>query len=133
MFQFSDQQQNPFTAMFNPENRNPGENNIAAMQFMQQAWMMQMQLMQNMVMMPMYFMQGMMALMGQNTDDAEKSAAGQGFKLGSMEIPPELFGMLLKMDMSPENLEKLQKVLDFVFGIMPGSKTAAPAEGNEAE
>ena len=137
MFNFFDNQQSPFPFMPNTENQNAGGTmNVAAMQFVQQTWVMQMQMMQTMCMMPMYMMQGMAAMLGQGFRVAdEKSASGQtsGFKLGNMEIPPELLGMLLKMDMSPENLEKLQKVLDFVFEAMPESKSAAPAEGNEQE
>lgn len=56
--------------------------------------------------------------------EASEVAAGQqeGFKLGSITIPPELLKKLMQMDMSPENLEKLQKVLDFVLGSIPEQK-----------
>lgn len=130
MFQFFDQQQNPFAAMMNMENTENADSNegvdMAALQLMQQAMMMQMQLMQMMCMMPMFMMQGMAAMLSRKSGDGEteNAAPGQagGFKLGNMELPPELLGALLKMDMSPENLEKLQKVLDFVFEAIPHRK-----------
>jgi hypothetical protein len=37
--------------------------------------------------------------------------------------------MLLQIDMKPENLEKLQKALDFLFSAMPEAK----ADGNDVE
>ncbi len=37
-------------------------------------------------------------------------------------MPPELIRRLLYTDMSPENLEKLQKVLDFVLSAIPEEK-----------
>ena len=39
-----------------------------------------------------------------------------------MQIPPEMLQFLLKLEMSPENLKKLQKVLDFSFSLLPESK-----------
>ena len=118
-------QQEPFKGAPDGESAAGCENvNFSAMQFLQQAWQMQLQLMQSLCMMPWYMMQNMMAMMtmmGGNAGDRqpeEKPASG-GFKLGNMDVPPELLGMLLRMDMSPENLEKLQKVLDFVFEVMP--------------
>ena len=53
------------------------------------------------------------------------------FKLGKLEIPPELLGRLMQMDMSPENLEKLQKLLDFVFDAMPQPKDDSAIEEEE--
>ena len=41
-----------------------------------------------------------------------------GFKLGTFEIPPELLATVMQLDMSPEHLEKLQKVLDTVLPLM---------------
>ena len=87
-----------------------------------------MQTMQTMCMMPMQFMMGFLDMMEagiSNADDPEAAAAeGQkgGFKLGNMEIPPKLLAWLMQIDMSPENLAKLQRVLDFVFDAMPQPK-----------
>ena len=53
---------------------------------------------------------------------ADSDGQHSGFKLGNLEIPPELLARLMQMDMSPENLQKLQKLLDFVFEVMPQSK-----------
>jgi hypothetical protein len=87
-----------------------------------------MQFMQSMCMMPLYMMQSMSTMLGNLPGDVapEKAATGHagGFKLGDMEIPPEILGTLLSMDMSPENLEKLQKLLDLVFEVMPKSKNS---------
>lgn len=96
---------------------------MPAMQLMQQACTMHMQVFQNMCMMPLYLMQNatsMMSLLTSAICAASDTTARQGgFKLGGMEVPPELLGMLLNIDMSPEDLEKLQGVLDFVFEAMP--------------
>ena len=130
MFSCFDNQQNPFMNMMNPEVQESGAGgmNMPMLPFIQQAFMMQMQLMQNMCMMPFCMMQSMASMMGQFSGGAapEKAAAGQadGFKLGNMEIPPEMLGTLLSMDMSPENLEKLQKVLDILFEAMPKTKSS---------
>ena len=126
MFSFFDNQQNPLMGMMRAENRAQNDG-AGSMSFMQQAWMMQMQFMQNMCMMPLYMMQGFTSMLGQFIGGMapeaapERAAAGQagGFKIGDMELPPELLGTLLNLEMSPENLEKLQKTLDFVFGAMP--------------
>ena len=136
MFSFFDNQQNPFINMMNMMNgndRTPGEDAAMPMAaFMQQAFKMQMQFMQSMCMMPLCMMQTMSTMLGKFPGDAapEKAATGQagGFKIGDMEIPPEILGTLLSMDMSPENLEKLQKLLDFVFELMPQSKKATETE-----
>ncbi len=59
---------------------------------------------------------------------AAKDAAGRpamgtmkptGFQIGSFEIPQKLLSKLMKMEMSPDNLEKLQKGLDFLFSFVP--------------
>jgi hypothetical protein len=47
-----------------------------------------------------------------------------------MAIPPELLQTLLQMEMSPENLEKLQKVLDCMFAAIPENKDV---QGNAGE
>ena len=118
-----------------------GGMNSEFMQFMQQMISMQMQMAQSMFMMPFQMMQGMANMAGMpdmssmpgmpglaemfkgfmSPDRNEEDAASQqaGFSLGGMNIPPELLKKFMQMDMSPENLEKLQKVLDFVFETMP--------------
>lgn len=129
MFSFFDDQQNPFMNMMNGNNQTPNEDTTMPMvALMQQAFKLQMQFMQSMCMMPLYMMQGMSTMLGNLPGDVapEKAATGHagGFKLGDMEIPPEILGTLLSMDMSPENLEKLQKLLDLVFEVMPKSKNS---------
>ena len=137
MFDFSDFQMNPFMFMMNMDEddakdmKSPGfEDFYNPMMFMQQMFMMNMMIMQNMFMMPMQMMQFMMNMGNMNSDTQENgseekagaAAPAGGFKLGNMNIPPEMLTKLMEMDMSPENLQKLQKVLDFVFSAMPDQK-----------
>ena len=144
MFNFFEIGKNPFMAMMNQEKSEedggnsstgfgflfPGEGTDGEMnplQWMQQAVAMQMQLAWNMFMMPLQMMQGIAGSMGaarDSGDDAEDKAPAQagGFQIGPMEIPPELLRFLLKLEMSPENLKKLQKVLDCTFSLLPESK-----------
>ena len=127
MFSFFDNQKNPFMNMMNTEAQAPNQGmNLPITPFMQQAFMLQMQFMQGMYMMPLYMMQGFMNTLGQFTGSAapKKPAPGQadGFRLGNMEVPPELLGKLMSMEMSPQNLEKLQKSLDTFFEAMPKAK-----------
>lgn len=96
-------------------------------ELLKQAFGMQMQMMGMMCTMQMQFLQGVAGVMGLNrgTPDAPRSepdaSAAQpgGFQLGGVEIPPQLLARLMQMDMSPENLSKLQKALDFLFEAMP--------------
>ena len=112
---------------------------MPAMQLMQQACALQMQFAQNMCMMPFFLMQNasnMMGLMSSAIGSGMPNPGAMGaratdaqsgsFKLGNMDVPPELLGMLLNIDMSPEDLEKLQRLLDFVFEAMP-----KPANDND--
>ncbi len=139
MFNFDDNQKNPLMFMMNLMNRENAENADGSdgtsaeelMELMKDAFGMQMQMMQTMqtmCMMPMQFMMGFLDMMEagiSNADDPEAAAVeGQkgGFKLGNMEIPPKLLAWLMQIDMSPENLAKLQRVLDFVFDAMPQPK-----------
>ena len=140
MFDFFDAGKNPFMAMTNPEKPEEGGENDSAgtpgrdadgetnpLQWMQQAWAMQMQLARCMFMMPLQMMQGIAGFMGaarnSGEDPEEKKPAGAGgFQVGPMEIPPELLKFLLKLEMSPENLKKLQKFLDFSFSLLPEPK-----------
>lgn len=46
----------------------------------------------------------------------------QTMDLGGIKVPAELFRKLLSIEMSPENLEKLQGALDFFFGMMDTKK-----------
>ena len=94
------------------------------MLFMQQAFNMQMQFAQYMFMMPFYMMKGFADMTGMKGMFAgEDSQAQQGVKVGGFNVPPELLSKLMSIDMSPENLEKLQKLLDFVFAAMPEGKS----------
>ena len=138
MIDFFDPKKNPFMSMMNPQGPDdtqegqsawtppmPGmAQGMEAMQLMTQMFQMQMQLAQMMWMMPMQLMQGMAAGMAQMGAAAQKEGGAHpgGFQLGGMTIPPELLRKLLQMDMSPENLEKLQKVLDFLFSAIPENK-----------
>jgi hypothetical protein len=101
------------------------------MELMKQAFEMQMQMVQlaqTLCMMPLQLMQSILSMLEAGMPDASAPEAaaqeGQkgGFKLGNMEIPPWLLAKLMQIDMSPENLAKLQRVLDFVFEAMPQPK-----------
>ncbi len=137
MFNFSDNQKNPLMFMMNMMNKEngdapegmPAEDEL--LELMKEAFGMQkqmMQTMQAMCMMPMQLMLAFLNGLAEDTPDAgaPESAAAEGqkggFKLGNMEIPPKLLARLMQMDMSPENLAKLQRVLDFVFDAMPQPK-----------
>ena len=135
MFDFFDSTQNPFMAMMQmdqaPQQEETPQTDAAPgmepMQLMQQMFQMQMQLAQYMFMMPFCLMQGAASLMGQGADNAAEPDAGAaapqgGFQLGGLTIPPELLQKLLQMEMTPENLQKLQGVLDLVFSVMPEAK-----------
>ena len=139
MFNFDDNQKNPLMFLMNLMNRENAENADGSdgtsaeelMELMKDAFGMQMQMMQamqTMCMMPMQFMLGFLDMMeaGISNADAPEAAAAEGqkggFKLGNMEIPPKLLAWLMQIDMSPENLAKLQRVLDFVFDAMPQPK-----------
>ena len=95
------------------------------MLFIQQAFNMQMQFAQYMFMMPFYMMKGFADMTGMEGvfPKEDSKAPESGFKVGNVNVPPEILGKLLSMDMSPENLEKLQKLLDFVFAAMPEGKS----------
>ena len=149
MFDFFDPKKNPFISMMfpqGPDGAQEGQNawmppmpgmaqGMEMMQLMTQMFQMQMQLAQMMWMMPMQFMQFIqgMAGMAQTGAAAQKEGAAQpgGFQLGGMTIPPELLKKLLQMDMSPENLEKLQKVLDFLFAAIPEKKDGRSDAGED--
>lgn len=135
MFNFSDNQKNPLMFMMNMMNKDNMDNADAPegasaeeelMKLMKDAFGMQMQMMQtmqSMCMMPMQLMLGFLNMMEDGMPDAD-APEGQkgGFKLGNMEIPPKLLAWLMQMDMSPENLAKLQRVLDFIFDAIPQPK-----------
>jgi hypothetical protein len=161
MFDFFDPKKNPFISMMfpqGPDGAQEGQNawmppmpgmppmpemppmpgmaqGMEMMQLMTQMFQMQMQLAQMMWMMPMQFMQFIqgMAGMAQTGAAAQKEGVAQpgGFQLGGMTIPPELLKKLLQMDMSPENLEKLQKVLDFLFAAIPEKKDGRSDAGED--
>lgn len=136
MFNFFDNQKNPLMYMMNMMNtestrdaespeKEPVDAELA--ELLKQAFGMQMQMMGMMCTMQMQFLQGVASMMGLNrgTPDAPRpepdASAAQpgGFQLGGVEIPPQLLARLMQMDMSPENLSKLQKALDFLFEAMP--------------
>ena len=157
MFNFYDDDKNPFMFMMNMSNDEEKEKE-SPMQFMQQAFSMQMQMMQTVMTTQMQMMQTMTNFIGMaggnafagfgqtgNFADSDEAVGGakaagdakaadtgkgaaadgaeqNGFKLGKMNIPPELLGKLMQMDMTPENLEKLQGVLDYMFSKIPDSK-----------
>ena len=137
MIDFFDPKKNPFISMMNPQGPDGTQEGQSAwtppmpgmmqgmemMQMTTQMFQMQMQLAQMMWMMHMHLMQGM-AGMAQTDAATQKEGAQQpgGFQLGGITIPPELLQKLLQMDMSPENLEKLQKVLDVLFAAIPENK-----------
>ena len=140
MFDFFDNQKNPLMFMMNMMNTADTKEAAAPedapaeadpMELMKQAFEMQMQMMllaQTLCMMPLQLMQSFLAMLEAGMPDASEAEAsaqeGQkgGFKLGNMEIPPWLLAKLMQLDMSPENLAKLQRVLDFVFEAMPQPK-----------
>ena len=147
MSDFFDPKKNPFLSMMNPQGPNGAQEGQSAwmppmpwmaqgmeeaMQMMTQMFQMQMQFAQMMWMMPMYFMQGM-AGMARTGAAAQKESAAQpgGFQLGGMTIPPELLQKLLRMDMSPDNLEKLQKALDLLFAAIPENKDRQGGAGED--
>ena len=156
MFNFFDNQMNPFMAVMtqmgafsdcaapdsgDAESGNPipdmeagtKAGDMNPMELMQKAFLLQMQLNQTMFMMPFAMMQSFGKMVNHGAGGADESDEGpgkqSGFKLGGFEIPPELLQMLLQIDMKPENLEKLQKALDFLFSAMPEAK----ADGNDVE
>ena len=147
MFNFFDNEKNPFMYMMNMESRESEAEPekefsdagltqmmqqffVLQMQMMQQTFMTHMEMMQLMCMMPMQFTQGIWNRVDSGTGspdpamtgEAASDGQGSGFKIGNMEIPTELLSRLMQMDMSPENLEKLQGLLDFVFDAMPQPK-----------
>jgi len=132
MFDFSYDHKNPFMFMMNM-NEEDGEAMESfdfgsfsnPMMFMQQAFMMQMQMAAYMFMMPLQMMKSMAGMVSgaMNGETEEKSEAAPGtIKIGNFNVSPEMLQKLMAMDMSPENLEKLQKVLDFTLGMIPDKK-----------
>ena len=133
MIDFFDPKKNPFISMMNPQGSEDAQEGqsawtppmpgmaqgMEAMQLMTQMFQMQMQFAQMMWMMPMHLMQGMAGMAQAGAAQKEGEAQPGGFQFGGMTIPQELLQKLLQMDMSPENLEKLQKVLDFLFAAIP--------------
>ena len=147
MIDFFDPKKNPFLSMVNPQGPYGAQEGQSAwtppmpwmaqgmeeaMQMMTQMLQLHMQLAQMMWMMPMNIMQGMAGMTRMDTA-AQKGSAEQpgGFQLGGMTIPPELLQTLLQMDMSPENLEKLQKLLDFMFAAIPENKDVRGSAGED--
>ena len=99
----------------------------AMLNLMQQGFDIHMQMMQFAWTIPMNAMQVMIDMVDQSVKaaPAEGHAAAAnrgGFNMGKMNIPPQLISMLMNLDMSPENLKKLQQGLDFIFGVFPVKK-----------
>lgn len=140
MFDFFDNQKSPLMFMMNmanmeeedaPEAETADADPTNPMELMKQAFAMQMQMMQMaqmLCMMPLQLMQSFLETLESAAPELFRSEAGEseeqkgGFRLGSLEIPPWLLAKLMQIDMSPENLAKLQRVLDFVFEAMPEPK-----------
>ena len=132
MFNFYDSDKNPFMVMMNhmaasapdAEEADAGEEDMDSdsMRFLQQAFTLQMQIARSMLTMPFTVMKGFAETLGSRDETESENQNQSGFKLGGFEIPPELLQMVMQMDMKPENLEKLQKVLDFVFSAVPEPK-----------
>ena len=122
VFSFFGKQNNPFQ-LLNTENWAPQE---GMMSRLPQAFVLQMQLIQNMGMMPIHMTRCMLSALKQGGFDTAPGKAANaesgGFKLGGVEIPPELLGTLLSMDMGPKKLEKLQETLDTVLKVIPKAK-----------
>ncbi|MCR4876940.1 MAG: hypothetical protein K5922_07190 [Clostridiales bacterium] len=70
----------------------------------------------------------LMASPGGKPADKASEGGKNMFMPGGMNLPPELLQMLMQLEMSPENLRKLQKVLDFVFGILFPQKDEPAAQ-----
>ena len=130
MTDFFNDQQNPFASLMGAMDAGSDDDTAAEngdmnpMLLMQRAFMMHLQMMQFMWTMPMQLMAGAMDWMSQNMPEEqpnEEKAAPEGFQLGNLNVSPELLKKVMEMDMTPENLEKLQKVLDVVFAAMPKS------------
>lgn len=130
MFNFFDSDKNPFMVMMShmaagsagEEEDKSAARDTDTMQFMEQAVKIQMQMAKSMFLMHFAMMQGVAEAAGFKPGKAGEAGPG-GFKLGNFEIPPELLQMVLQLDMKPENLEKLQKVLDFAFSAMSEPKS----------
>ena len=147
MIDFFDPTKNPFMSMMYSQDPNGTQEGQSAWtppmpwmaqgmeeatQMMTQMFQLQMQFALMMWMMPMHLMQGMAGIAQMGTAAQKKSTAQPGgFQLGGMTIPPEMLQKLLQMEMSPENLEKLQKVLNFMFAAIPKNKDVQGDAGED--
>ena len=61
-----------------------------------------------------FFMQGM-----KNNECKEDTSAQEGFPFMGMTIPKSMLQKLLNMNWAPEELDKLQKVIDMIYALMP--------------
>ena len=151
MFDFFDNQKNPLMLLMNMMNEKDTEKTGEGAEDksteadplgpMKQAFAMQMQmmqLMQSLCMMPLQLMQSLIEMLEAGLCERSASEKGAsegkqgGFKLGNMEIPPRLLSLLMQLDMSPENLSKLQRALDFLFDALPQPKNE-PSEREESK
>ena len=138
---FDDQKKNPLMLLMNLMNAQDSQSGEGAedkraepdpLALMKQAFEMHMQMVilaQQLCMLPMHFMQKLLEGLesGELTKGASEAKPG-GFKLGNVEIPPKLLAWLMQLDMSPENLGKLQRVLDFLFEVLPQPKREQPEQ-----
>ena len=59
-------------------------------------------------------------IQGMNNDTMEEHADEQdGFQFMGMTIPKSMLQKLLNMDWPPEELDKLQKIIDMIYAVMP--------------
>ena len=56
---------------------------------------------------------------GMNNAAAESSGQQDGFSFMGLTIPTSMLQKLLNMDWPPEELDKLQKVIDMMYAMMP--------------
>ena len=116
---------NPFQAAGSPQPMDPAH----MMQNMMPPFMqpfMSMMMMQSMMMNK--FMHKMNPGAAQASSKTEEAKPQSNVSLGGMQISPELLHKLLSMDVSPESLNVLQKVLDILF-----SAYSKPKEDNEED
>ncbi len=102
----------PFCSMPNMPGTDPAQMMLnMTVQFMQP--FMSMMMMQSMMMNK--FIQNMNSYGAQAPCENEEAKPQSNVSLGGMQISPELLHKLLSMDVSPESLNVLQKILDLLF------------------
>lgn len=130
-FQFM-QNMSPFQFMGNMNPCGPwnmqsgGWPNMHPMMLMMNGFMMQNMMMQYMIFQflqksdPLGAMRDMMrGRDAENGTDTGSGQKGSGFSLFGVEVPPSVLRKLLSIDASPEDLKKLQSLLDAFFDRIP--------------